>query len=327
MTIDRRHMLGLGVAAAAQLAAAPVRARARARAAATTDRIPLWGTGLPDPTPAGLREAMTERSTHPGLRDRALTGVAAPWLEFERAKRPTGAAIIVMPGGGYQRLAWDKEGPDLARWFAARGVAGFSLAYRMPHDGWRGGPDTSLADAQRAVRLVRARAGEFGIDPARIAVMGFSAGGHLCANLGAQFDRAIYPQRDAVDRVSARPDLVAPIYPAIMVDSLSAALPPGIGLFGVPIDEATARRHSPHLNVAVNAPPHFLLHAEDDPLVGAEHSLALRAALKARKIAVETHLFAQGGHGFGLRVAADSPLADWPARLLAFGRTTGWITT
>ena len=235
-------------------------------------------------------------------------------------------AVIAIPGGGYHHLAWDKEGLDIAAWFAARGVAGFALAYRLPLDGWTGGLDTPLADAQRAVRVVRGRAVEFGIDPTRIAVIGFSAGGHLAANLAAQFDRTVYPRQDDFDQVSARPDLAAPIYPLVMADRIAAAAPAERPPFGKATPPEALTRHSPHLQARADAPPHFLVHAEDDPLLSPEHSLALRAALRAKAVQVETHLFAKGGHGFGIRNTAGLPVAAWPDRLLGFGRSTGWIT-
>lgn len=322
MTLDRRNLIRLGLAAGA-LAAAPQLAAAARKP--RFGRYLLWPNGAPTPVPAGLAETLTERSQVAGVFDRALTGVRAPWLDHARPIRPNGAAIIAIPGGGYRHMAWDKEGLDIAAWFAARGIAGFALAYRLPHDGWAGGLDTPLADAQRAVRLVRSRAAEFGIDPARIAVVGFSAGGHLIANLAAQFDRTAYPAQDQADRLSARPDLAAAIYPAVMLDQLAAAMPAGQDLFGSAMSAADLAQHSPNRQARADGPAHFLVHAEDDPLVSAEHSLALRAALRVRGVAVETHLYARGGHGFGIRNTAGLPLADWPERLLAFGRTTGWI--
>lgn len=323
MTLDRRDILGLGLAAGALTITTPLSAARGARS--PIQRIGLWPQGTPEASPLGLVEALTERSSNPAVRDRALTGVTAPWLEHFRPAQPNGAAIITIPGGGYRHMAWDKEALDIAGWFAARGVAGFALAYRLPQEGWQRGLDTPLADAQRAVRLVRSRAREWGIDPTRIAVVGFSAGGHLAANLAAQHDRQVYPVRDAVDGLSAWPDLAAPIYPAVMLEQLSAVLPPGQSLFGKTTSADDLMRHSPHLLARADAPPHFLLHAEDDPLVAPEHSLALRAALKAKGVTVETHLHAKGGHGFGLRHTAGTSLGDWPQRLLAFGRTTGWI--
>jgi len=322
MTLGRRQFVGIGAAMGA-LASAPGMA-AGLKPAST--RIPLWIEGAPEPAPAGLRERFEDRAKPGATPDRALTGVSTPWLEHFAPKRPTGAALIAIPGGGYHHMAWDKEGLDIARLFAARGIASFALAYRLTQEGWPDGLDAPLADAQRAVRLIRSRAAEFDIDPARIAVVGFSAGGHLTANLAAQFDRVTYAPRDAADRLSARPDLAAPIYPAVMLERLAGAMPAGQPLFGVPMSAETLALHSPDRQARSDAPPHFLVHAEDDPLVGAEHSLALRSALFARKVPVETHLFARGGHGFGVRNTAGLPVADWPQRLLAYGRTTGWIT-
>lgn len=318
--LDRRDLLGLGLAAGAAAAAGPALAAPQGSLS-----IPLWPNGTPEPVPAGVTERLTERSTDPTIRDRALTGVSAPWLEAFRPKRANGAAIIAVPGGGYRHMAWDKEGLEIAAWFAARGIAAFALAYRLPNDGWSKGGDTPLADARRAVQVVRANAATWGIDPARVAVVGFSAGGHLVANLAAQHSREVYPPRDAIDRLPARPDLVAPIYPAVLIDALTKALPAGQSLFGQAVDAETAVRHSPHLQAQADSPPHFLVHAEDDPLVGPEHSLALRAALRAKDVSVETHLHAQGGHGFGIRKSQGLSVADWPEHLLKFGRATGWI--
>lgn len=319
--LDRRDLLGLGLATGAAAVAGPALATSRR----TRQRIALWPQGTPESVPAGLAERFTERSTDPKVQDRALTGVTAPWLEAFRPQRPTGSAIIAVPGGGYRRMAWDKEGLEIAAWFAARGIAGFALAYRLPNDGWQGGGDTPLADIRRAVQALRANASAWNIDPARIAVVGFSAGGHLVANLAAQHAREIYAPRDAIDRLPARPDLVAPIYPAILLEQLGSAMPAGQSLFGRAIDAATTARHSPQLHARADSPPHFLVHAEDDPLVGPEHSLALREALRAKGVQVETHLHARGGHGFGIRHARNLSVEDWPEHLLAFGRTTGWI--
>ena len=319
--LRRRDMLAIG-ATGALASTVPVSARKQA----VPERLALWPKGPPEAVPSGLKEVFFERSSNPAIIDRSLKGVSASWIEMFRPAKSNGAAIISLPGGGYRHMAWDKEGLDIARWFAARGVAGFALAYRLPHDGWNGGPMTPLADAQRAVRLVRSKAREWGIDPNRIAVTGFSAGGHLCANLAAQFGLKVYEPQDAADAHSAQPDLAAPIYPAIMIDKLSGALPAGQGLFGKELTADQLALHSPHLNVRDDAPPHFLLHAEDDPLVSADHTLALRAALLAKKIPVETHLHAKGGHGFGIRNTKGLPLEGWPERLMAFGKSTGWIT-
>lgn len=317
--LERREVLALGMVGATALAAPAFASNGQ-----TAQRFSLWPKGPPEVVPKGLTENFTERSTTVGVKDRALKGVTAPWLEMFRPAQPNGAAIISIPGGGYRHMAWDKEGLDIAQWFAARGVTGFALAYRLPNDGWSGGPLSPLADAQRAVRLVRANAEEWGIDPQRIAITGFSAGGHLCANLAALYGLNAYERQDATDSLSARPDLAAPIYPAILLNQMSA-LPQGESLFGKPVDAATMAQHSPHLHATAASPPHFLLHAEDDPLVGAEHSLALRSALRGKNVPVETHLFAKGGHGFGIRNTTGLPVQAWPEQLVALGKTTGWI--
>lgn len=317
--LDRREILALG-AATGLLATTGV----SAQKISMPERVTLWPNGPPEPIPPGLIETFTERSSHPAIPDRALKGVSAPWMEVARPAQPNGAAIIVIPGGGYRHMAWDKEAIDIIQAFAAKGVTGFALAYRLPHDGWRDGPLTPLADAQRAVRIIRALSKKWGIDPSRIAVTGFSAGGHLCANLAAHFDLPAYAAQDESDGFSARPDLAAPIYPAIMVDKLSA-VPDGQSLFGAPISVAVAALHSPHLHVRDQTPPHFLLHAEDDPRVSPDHTLALRAALVGASVSVETHLYAKGGHGFGIRNTTGLPVRAWPEQLLAFGKTTGWI--
>lgn len=318
--LGRREILALGAATGLLGATA-----ASAYKSAERERVTLWPNGPPEPIPPNLVETFTERSTNREITDRALKGIRDPWLEVARPANPNGAAIIAIPGGGYRHMAWDKEAIDIIEAFAAKGVTGFALAYRLPHDGWRDGPLTPLADAQRAIRIIRAQSKKWGIDPSRIAVTGFSAGGHLCANLAAHFDLPVYAAQDENDSVSARPDLAAPIYPAIMVDKLSAALPEGQSLFGRPIKAEVAALHSPQLHVSDKTPPHFLLHAEDDPLVGPDHTLALRAALVGANIRVETHLYARGGHGFGIRNTTGLPVQAWPEQLLAFGKTTGWI--
>ena len=222
-------------------------------------------------------------------------------------------------------MVWDKEGIDIAAWFMSRGITCFILGYRLPPEGWASGADAPLADAQRAMRLIRHDAKKWGIDDNRIAAMGFSAGGHLCANLAAQFERAAAPHSDAIDALTARPCLAAPVYPAITINKQAAGLPPRERLFGAATTDAMLAQHSPHLHTAANAPPHIIVQAEDDPTVAPENTLALRAALKAKGIPVETHLFEKGGHGFGVRFTTGLPVADWPQRVLTFGAQHGWL--
>lgn len=209
----------------------------------------------------------------------------------------------------------------MGRWLSARGFTVFVLFYRLPGDGWAAGPDVSLSDAQRALRLIRHRSQEFAIDPERVAVMGFSAGGHLCADLATRFADQTYQKQDEADLLSAKPFCAAPIYPVISMMEGVAHLGSKNLLLGDNPSPALVKKHSPDLNVPKDAPPFFLLHAEDDDVVPVENSLRLRASLKANGISVETHLFEYGGHGFGLRKAIGKPVGTWPELWLSWAKT------
>lgn len=324
MTIDRRTAL-LGSLAAAGLAA---RARAQQPKTIASEQVPnetieLWPNGAPGMPAKPPVETINERSTDPGLHDRAMLGISRPRMEVFRPERPNGAAVLITPGGGYSWVVIDKEGYELGRWLAERGITAFVLFYRLPHQGWAAGPDTPLSDAQRAMRLIRHRAGRYGIDPERVAALGFSAGGHLCADLAARFATPTYAAVDAADRLSPRPALAAPIYPVISMTLPTAHEGSRRNLIGANATPALEVAHAPHLNIAVDTPPCFLVHAEDDLSVVIENSLLLRDALKAKKIPVETHFFAEGGHGFGLRKAAGKPAAIWPELFLNWARHHG----
>ena len=290
-----------------------------------TETIDLWpagAPGMPDTLPV---ETVVERSTDAQLTDRAVYGITRPRLVVFRAPVPNGAAVVIAPGGGYKWVVIDKEGYEMGRWLAARGVTAFVLFYRLPGEGWAAGPDVALSDAQRAMRLVRQRAGEFGVDPDRVAAMGFSAGGHVCADLSTRFAANTYQAVDAADRLSARPLVAAPIYPVISMSLPVAHAGSREQLLGANPSSALERAHSPQHNVPADAPPHFLLHAEDDEAVPVENTLELRAALQARGIATETHLFTHGGHGFGLRKAVGKPVEAWPELFLRWSGTTGLL--
>lgn len=276
------------------------------------ESIELWPGRAPGMLARTLLETVTERSTDPGISDRAVFGIARPRMTAFRPERPNGAAVLITPGGGYRWVVVDKEGYEMGRWLAARGFTVFVLFYRLPGEGWAAGPDVSLSDAQRAMRVIRQRAGDYGVDPERVAAMGFSAGGHLCADLLTRFSTPTYAAIDAADKLSARPIAAAPIYPVISMTAPVAHAGSRELLIGKDAGPALERAHSPHLNVPANAPPVFLVHAEDDDVVSVENALLMRAGLRARNIPVETHLFTHGGHGFGLRRAIGKPAAAWP---------------
>ncbi|MCT2558449.1 alpha/beta hydrolase [Tsuneonella sp. YG55] len=287
------------------------------------ETIDLWPGGAPGPKAERPIEQVVERSEDPLVSDRAVLGIAVPRMAVFRPYRPNGAAVLLMPGGGYRHVVVDKEGYEMARWLTARGFTAFVLFYRLPYEGWLAGPNVSLSDAQRAMRLIRKRHGDFAIDPERVAAMGFSAGGHLCADLGTRFSAHTYEPVDDADGLSARPVCAAPIYPVVSMQLPAAHAGSRERLLGTNPSRALEAAHSPHRNVPMDAPPFFILHAEDDDVVPAENSLLLHAALKARGIRVELHLFEHGGHGFGLRKAIGKPVEAWPDLWRAWARGTG----
>ena len=315
--------LGALAARANAQTAAPGAANFAAALPQPSETIDLWPKGAPGMPEKPLTETVKERSTDVQVNDRAVWGISRPRLAVFRPLRPNGAAIMITPGGGYNWVVVDKEGYELAALFAEAGITCFVLFYRLPHEGWKAGPDVCLSDAQRAMRLIRARATEFAIDPARVSAMGFSAGGHLCADLLARFDTPTYDAVDNADRLSARPFIAAPIYPVVSM-SLPFAHPGSRkNMIGENPTPELERAHSPDRNIPANAPPTFLVHAEDDDVVPVENSLMLRAELRAQKVPVETHLFTHGGHGFGIRRAMGKPAAHWPDLFLAWARTQG----
>jgi acetyl esterase/lipase len=272
---------------------------------------------------APLVETVTERSTDSLVTDRAVHGISRPRMAVFRPDRPNGAAVLLTPGGGYRWVVVDKEGYEMARWLAARGFTAFVLFYRLPGEGWASGPDTPLIDAQRAIRLIRHRALDYAIDPERVAAMGFSAGGHVCASLSTRFAVQVYQPFDAADRLSAKPHSAAPLYPVISMDPAIAHAGSRRLLVGDNPSPGQAMAWSPDQSVPKDAPPHFLLHAEDDDVVPVENTLRLHAALRAQEVPVELHLFANGGHGFGLRKTVGKPVEVWPELWRSWARTIG----
>jgi acetyl esterase/lipase len=218
--------------------------------------------------------------------------------------RNTGVAVVVFPGGGYQFLAMDSEGTEICDWLTSRGITCVLLKYRVPGSGPTRKVQTALQDAQRTLGLVRLHAAEWHVDPHKIGVIGFSAGGHLVAAVSTHFDQRTYSPVDAADKQSCRPDFAIAIYP---------------GHLWTPGTELTLRSD---IRVPANAPPTFLLHAEDDPVDPVKHSLTYYAALQKAGVPVEMHLYAKGGHAFGLR-AARLPIGQWPTLVEQWLRSIG----
>ena len=234
-----------------------------------------------------------------------------PWTYVERVSRPTmtvysprsknsGAAVVLFPGGGYWILAIDLEGTEVCDWLTEKGITCVLLKYRVPGNRRepRSGPypksKMALEDAQRTVGLVRFHAAEWHIDPHKVGVLGFSAGGHLVAAISTHFEKRVYPAVDAADKESCRPDFAVALYPGHMLENTTK-------------DFAL----NPFIPVTSKMPPTFLLQAEDDPVDSVKNSLVYYAALKKAAVPVEMHLYAQGGHAFGLR-RTKFPVTAWP---------------
>lgn len=287
--------------------------------------IALWPKGPPGAEHATAREEIVERSKDTAvIRDRIIKGVTSPTLIAFRPRHPNGTALLMAPGGGYSWVVMDKEGYEAAERFAEAGVTVFVMTYRLPQEGWSAGPAAPLQDAQRALRVIRAHAAGFKIDPRRVGVIGFSAGGHVAGVLTLKFDKATYPAVDAADLASARPDFSVLMYPVATM-----ALPhahPGSrkNLLGENPTPAAIAEWSLETGARPDAPPTFVVHAVDDASVPVENSLRLFEALREKKVPVEMHLFQEGGHGFGIRFAVGKPAAAWPDLVLAWMKARGF---
>lgn len=324
MITTRRGALGLAAAAATPLPALAMTPVSQSVAPPDpTETLRLWPGAAPGGERVTVTPVVTERSTDPGFHDRFARYTTDPILTVLRPGRPNGASLLLIPGGGYKWAVVDKEGLDCARVFAAAGITCFVLRYRLPGDGWAAGPDAPLQDAQRALRIVRARAAADGLDPARVAVLGASAGGHLAGMLTARTDETYAPV-DEIDAMSMRPDLSILLYPvATMSDPFVHAGSRKEMLGETPSAEAIARYSLERMDWT-GRPPVFLLHAMDDEAVPVENSLQLLPVIRAAGVPVEAHMFQEGGHGFGVRLIAGKPAAVWPELVLRWAQRLGW---
>ncbi|MBX9447547.1 alpha/beta hydrolase [Dickeya chrysanthemi] len=278
--------------------------------------FPIWPQGeAPGAITSSVQQQVVERSKDPAWPDRAVTGIRSPEITVYVPDNPNGTALLITPGGSYQRVVLDKEGSDLAPYFTQQGYTLFVMTYRMPADGHQEGADAPLADAQRAIRTLRSHAAQWHINPQRIGIMGFSAGGHVAASLGTRFAQTVYPAQDEIDNVSARPDFMVLMYPVISMQENIAHAGSRKALIGSHPSEAQIERYSAEKQVSAQTPPTFLVHAIDDPSVSVDNSLVMLSALRENKIPTEIHLFEQGKHGFGIRGTVGLPAAAWPQLL------------
>ncbi|MFO0965233.1 MAG: alpha/beta hydrolase [Gemmataceae bacterium] len=233
------------------------------------------------------------------------------WITVHRPEKPNGAAIVICPGGGYGGLVTGAEGHGIASWLNRHGITGVVLEYRLPAGRWR----VPLLDAQRAIRTVRARAKEWDLDPARIGIMGFSAGGHLASTAGTHFDTGNTDAKDPVERISCRPDFMILVYPVITMGEKGHA-GSRTNLLGKAPDAKLIEQFSNEKQVTAQTPPTFLAHAKDDRPVPPENSRMFFDALRAHKVPAEFLELASGGHGLN---GYKGPMWDaWQARSLAW---------
>lgn len=277
----------------------------------TGDAVPLWPAAAPGSGGLAIKEVATERSKDPAIRDRAYTQITTPTLTAFVPDKPNGTAVIVAPGGAYMRVVFDKEGADVAKAFGARGVTTFVLKYRLPGEGHDRGADVPLQDAERAMRVVRANAAEWGLNPQKIGFAGFSAGGHLAATLATRFDATVYEPVDAADTLSARPDFALLLYPVISMDAAITHADSRKMLLGATPDAAAVTKASAETNVSANTPPTFIALAHNDSGVDPANAIRYYLALKAAKVPTELHIFPESDHGFGIRLAKGAA-KHWP---------------
>jgi acetyl esterase/lipase len=238
-------------------------------------------------------------------------------------RNATGQAVIICPGGGYGGLSYSWEGSDPARLLSARGIAAIVLKYRLPNSKSIVTPHLApLADAKRAIRLVRANARKWNIKKEAVGIMGFSAGGHLASTLATHFDSGDPNAADSIERQSSRPDFAVLVYPVISMSKPIMHAGSRNNLIGATPDSLLARLYSNELQVTAQTPPTFLVHATDDKSVPVENSLLFYQALKDNNVPAEMHIYPKGGHGFGLAVGR-SYLETWTDRLVDWMRGLG----
>jgi acetyl esterase/lipase len=295
-----RNRILIFTAAACLIACLPLESSAQKPAwppSSDLTTLNIWPSAIPDPVPTKGPEADLTTPKDNLIAGRPLMhlgNVSTPTITLYPPKgESTGAAVVVFPGGGYNILAIDLEGTEVCDWLTKEGITCVILKYRVPNTGPYPKSPAALEDAQRAVGLVRSHAAEWQIDPNRIGVLGFSAGAHLAAALSTHYDKRLYTPMDAADQLSCRPDFAVIVYPGYLADA----------------EQSFLDKLDIHPNE--KTPPAFIVQAEDDP-VHIENSTTYFLALKKAKVPAELHIYAEGGHGYGLRRRADLPVTTWP---------------
>jgi acetyl esterase/lipase len=243
-------------------------------------------------------------------------------ISLPPAEKATGAAVVVCPGGGYGGLAMSYEGIDIGNWLNEHGVAAFVLKYRHKGSGYA--HPAPLSDAQRAIRTVRARAAEFHVNPQRIGILGFSAGGHLASSAGTHFDAGKAASDDPIERASCRPDFLILCYPVISFTAPTTHQGSKKNLLGENPDPKLVESMSSELQVTPDTPPTFLWHTDADSGVPPENSVLFYLALRKAKVPAELHIFEKGKHGLGLAAGVPA-VSSWPDRAIDWMRGRGLL--
>jgi acetyl esterase/lipase len=289
--LNRRSLLGAAIIAAA----------GQARAEPATEAIALWAA----PPPGGAGPQGPEKISAKG----SLTNVSRPRLIAYRPQQPNGAAVIVIAGGGYAHIEAGGESTPACQWLQTNGATAFELIYRLPGEGWTAA--APFQDGQRAMRIVRALAPAYGVDPAKIGLLGFSAGAHLAGMTAVRPDEALYAPIDKVDANSARPNFCGLIYPVLSMTPPFDRTHARREILGAHPSAAESEAYSVERRVEDHAPPMFLAQAADDPISPIENSLMMFNALRAKRIGAELHVFQSGGHGWGMG-GSGSEVQAWP---------------
>jgi acetyl esterase/lipase len=290
--------------------------------ATAQQEMPLYGTApIPNFRAAADRESI-DSSGSPMRYSYYLVSRPTLSVWLPPAGKANGTAVIVCPGGGYLHLAMTHEGTDVARMLNELGVTAFVLKYRLPNDETMTdktiGP---LQDAQRAIQLVRERAGEWGVNPARVGILGFSAGGHLASTAGTHFNK---PYIDNPHNISLRPDFMVLLYPVISFSDSIGHRGSRDNLIGLHPSPAVIREYSNEFQVTAETPPTFLAHCGDDRVVPVANSVHFYEALQSNGVSAEMHIYPKGGHGFGLYNPTSKD--QWPDRLRNWMDTNGWLS-
>lgn len=333
MVLARRELFGTalaaGLAAAAPAAAqqwgdppTPATGDPEAPFWPARERYPLWPKGPPG-APRQLPVFNPTMNGPHGARELWLRGIANPEIHVYRPARADGSALLVIPGGGYEFISIQNEGLDVAERFNAERTTAFILTYRLPAEGWSNRQFVPLQDAQRAMRLIRSRAADFRIDPARLGVIGFSAGGHLAADLATAHAEHTYAPVDEADALPAKPAFAALIYAVTTLRPNEGHRGSLDNLLGPNPATSLIDARSPLLHVGSQTPPCFLVHAIDDGTVPVANSVDWMAACRAANVPVEAHFFTEGGHGFGLHLPRDQSGSRWPDLLALWMRKHG----